>query len=77
VLSSVYLTYSNVFNLLKRIVAEFQEGIRMAIPDIMACLIMKDPAWRVRQAAINGFSSLAAHRMYNQLSSLDVLTDGD
>jgi len=42
-------------------VAEFHDEIRMAIPGIMACLI--DSAWRVRQAAINGLSNLAVHRM--------------
>jgi len=42
-------------------VAEFHDEVRMAIPGIMACL--RDSAWRVRQAAINGLSSLAVYRM--------------
>ena len=47
------------------IVAEFREGIRMATPGIVECL--KDSDSLVRQAAIEGLSSLAVHRMcYHQ-----------
>lgn len=53
-------------------VAEFHDEIRIAIPGIMACLT--DSAWRVRQAAINGLSSLAVYRMCYFYSRLTFLT---
>ena len=52
-------------------VAELRGGIQRAIPGIVECL--KDSNQNVRQAAIDGLSSLAAHRMCDHLSPFGIL----
>ena len=56
------------------IVAELRGDIQRTIPIIVECL--KDSHKDVRQAAINGLSSLAAHCMCYLLFPFDVLIHG-
>ena len=53
------------------IVAEFHEEIRMAIRDIVDCL--KDSAFWVRSAAIDGLLNIAPHGTCYHLSPSDIL----
>ena len=50
--------------------AELREEIRTAIPRIVKCLEDSQP--NIRQAALNGLSSLAIHGTYHCFSNADV-----
>jgi len=73
---AVHRMYNHLFRLrfLLMLVAEFHEEIRTATPSIMECL--EDSSWKVREAAITGFSSFAALRMCYHLLLIGVLSHG-